>query len=483
MRRDLPNLTSEEVTRRIDEMKSYVLSVGEAAVDIAVSLFLLVMIGRSYGPGGLGVYTFLLSAFVIVSFLVEFGVGKYVERELAVESGKEVDGLLARTKGVILISGLMGGLGTLVLGKWIVGASVVGSGAWPGFCVLAVAVPFNLYSGFQASVLHGRGDHVTASRAGVVKRLVLLGSVFLLAGMGIRPDLLVTAFVFSEVTHILLVKRSLKLPSFTAALKRLGAAGATIRESLRYYFTHEGLRVLFFVDFFILGFFVSAVQEGSYAEASVLARFFLIIPLGAAPLYRVRVYRSTGIDHKRLFADSRRTAARFFSFHAVIALAFLLYFPYLLRVVFKVQGDLPIFFRIFSLLLPGLLLFSSTIVLEPLFNIGGREQGLNRIALRIFLINALLNLYLIPYAGVFGAAIATTGSLIVYFVLFAHGIGGKGEIPIKAYLLSGTLVYVAYHILDSARMPVLLVIPLIAVVLPLLFGVLGLYGQGEKFED
>ncbi|MDF1526816.1 MAG: polysaccharide biosynthesis C-terminal domain-containing protein [bacterium] len=480
MRRDLPNWTSGEVTRPIDEIKSYVLSVGEAAVDIGVSLFLLVMIGRSYGPGGLGVYTFLLSAFVIVSFLVEFGVGKYAERELAVGGGKDVDGLLARTKGVILISGLMGGLGTLVLGKWIVGASVVGSGAWPGFCVLAVAVPFNLYSGFQASVLHGRGDHVTASRAGVVKRLVLLGSVFLLTGTGIRPDLLVTAFVFSEIAHILLVKRAVRMPSLTAALARLGTARATIRESLRYYFTHEGLRVLFFVDFFILGFFVSAVQEGSYAEASVLARFFLIIPLGAAPLYRVRVYLSTGNDHMKLFADSRRTAARFFSFHAVIALTFLLYFPYLLRAVFRVQGDLPISFKIFSLLLPGLLLFSSTVVLEPLFNIDGRKQGLNRIALKVFLINAFLNFYLIPFAGVFGAAIATTLSLVIYFFLFAHGIGGKGEIPIKAYLLSGTLIYVAYHILDPARMPALLVIPLIAVVMPLLFGVLGLYSQNVE---
>ena len=479
MDRDPGNLTAKEVTRRINDAKSYALSVGEAAVDIAISLLLLILVGRAYGPGGLGVYTFLLSAFVIVSFLVEFGVGKYVERELAAGGGKDVDNLLARGKAVTLISGLVGGLGTLLLGQWIVGASVVGSGAWPGFCVLAVAVPFNLYSGFQTSVLHGRGDHAVASRAGVVKRLVLLGSVFLLAGMGIRPDLLVTAFVFSEVAHILLVKRVVRMPSLTAAVKKLGTARDTIRQGLRYYFTHEGLRVLFFVDFFILGFFVSAVQEGSYAEASVLSRLFLIIPLGAAPLFRVKVYRSADTDHEKLFVDSRRTAARFFSFHSVIALAILLYFPYLLRAVFKVQGDIPIFFSIFSLLLPGLLLFSSTVVLEPLFSLDGREQRLNSIALKVFLINGFLNFYLIPYAGVFGAAIATTLSLVIYFFLFARGIGSKGDIPINAYLLSGTLVYVAYHTLESVRMPVLVVIPLIAVVLPLLFWVLGLYGQGE----
>jgi O-antigen/teichoic acid export membrane protein len=480
MRQGPQNWTTKAVAHRIDQVKSYVLSVGETAVDIAVSILLLVLVGRAYGPGGLGVFSFLLSVFVIVSFLVEFGVGKYVERELAVGSRKDVQNLLSEARGVVLLSGLLGGLGTLLLGEWVVGASTVAQDAWPGFCVLSAAVPLNLYSGFQTSVLHGRGDHGSASRAGLVKRLVLLGSVFLLSGMRIRPDLLVIAFVFSEAAHILLVKRAVRVPSITATLKRLNAARATIRESLQYYFAHEGLRVLFFVDFFILGFFVSAVQEGSYAEASVLARLFLLIPLGAAPLYRVKAYRSTSVDHGRIFVDSQKTAARFFAFHSVIALAFLLYFPNLLKAVFKVQGDVPIFFSIFSLLLPGLLLFSSTVVLEPLFNIGNREQRLNRIALRVFLINAFLNVYLIPYAGVFGAAAATSLSLVIYFFLFVRGLGSKGNIPISAYFMSGGLVFVAYHILDSVRISYVLIIPLIAIVLPVLFGVLGLYGQNVE---
>lgn len=120
--------------------------------------------------------------------------------------------------------------------------------------------------------------------------------------------------------------------------------------------------------------------------------------------------------------------------------------------------------------------------MESLFNIntGSREQGLSRIALRVFVVNAFLNFYLIPYAGVFGAAIATTLSLVIYFFLFVRGIGSKGDIPMKAYLLSGALVYVAYHILDPVRISYILVIPLIAIVLPVLFGVLGLYEQNAE---
>ena len=84
MDRDAQNWTAEEVSRRIDQAKSYVLSIGGSAVDIAVSLVLLILVGRVYGPSGLGVYFFLLSVFVIISFLTKFGVGKYVEKELAV---------------------------------------------------------------------------------------------------------------------------------------------------------------------------------------------------------------------------------------------------------------------------------------------------------------------------------------------------------------------------------------------------------------
>jgi O-antigen/teichoic acid export membrane protein len=480
MDEDPGRLTARDITGKIDRAKSYIMSVGESAVDIFVSILLLVLVGRAYGPGGLGVYSFLLSVYVIVSFLAEPGVNKYVEREIAFGNRGDADSLLIDTRRVVFLSGLAGSMGTLLLGRWLIGVSSVALNAWPGFCVLAAAVPLNLYSGFKTSILHGRGDHVIASRAGFVKRLVQLFSVYFLSGMGLRPDLLVVAFVFSETAFIGIAKRKLRMPALKGTIKGLGNAGAVLSESLKFYFTHEGLKVLFFLDFFILGIFVSSAQEGSYAEASVLARLFLIIPLGAAPLYRVRVYSLAGIGREKIYLDSTKTAARFFTFHSVVALAFLLYFPHIIRAVFKIQGDIPVFFRIFSLLLPGLLLFSSTIVLEPLFNVSGREAGLSSIALWVFLINAFLNFYLIPYAGVFGAAVATSLSLIIYFLLFAHGVGEKGLIPYKIYLISGAMVYVAYHVLQVVRIPALLVLAIIAVVLPAMFGMVGLYDQNAE---
>ena len=448
-------------------------------MDIAVSILLLVMVGRAYGPEGLGIYTFLLSVFVIVSFLAEFGVNKWVEKELASGARGDVQSLLAEGKAAVLASSVLGVLGTLLLGSWAAGADTVARGALPGFVLLAVAVPLNLYSGYMASVLHGRGQHSHAARAGLTKRLVTIVLVFFLSSIRLRPELLVSVFILAETSFILTIGKKTTTPSLIAALGKLRQVGVTFRQSVRYYFTQEGLRILFFVDFFALGFFVSAAQVGSYAAASVLARLLILVPLGAAPVYRVKVYSASEVEELDVYRDSRRTAARLFTVHAIVGLAFLLYFPHILRAVFHVQGDVPVFFRVFSMLLPGLLIFIPTVVMEPFFGRSGEEDQLNRIAMKVFILNAFLNFYLIPFAGVFGAAMATTASLFVYFVLFSRKLGGGKVLSQMTYLLAGALIYSGYHVLNAVRLPAVAVIGAIAVALPVLFWVVGLYGQGE----
>jgi O-antigen/teichoic acid export membrane protein len=458
---------------------NYLLTIGEMAIDIAVSLLLLLMVGRAYGPEGLGVYTFLLSVFVIVSFLCEFGVNKWVEKELAagLHRGKQdVTGFLAEAKAAAFAAAIFGAVLITVLGNWAANAETVAQGKWTGFLLLTVAVPLNIYSGYLTSVLHGRGHHIEVSKAGFSKRVAQVILVFILSSIRLRPELLVSVFIFSELIFILNARKKAAVPSLAAALGKLGHSIAVFRQSIQYYFTQEGLRVLFFVDFFALGFFVTAAREGAYAEASVLARLFLLIPLGAAPLYRAKLYRASETD---IHTSPRRTAARLFTVHGIGALIFLLYFPQILRAFFHIQGDVPVFFKAFSMLLPGLLFFIPTAVMEPIFLRSGREDELNKMAARVFLLNAFLNFYLIPFAGVFGAAAATTISLVVYFVLFSRNVGGEKVLPVQVYLLAGALIYCGYHILKAVKLPAVVIIPGIAVLLPMLFWMVGMYGQGE----
>ncbi|UCG38348.1 MAG: polysaccharide biosynthesis C-terminal domain-containing protein [bacterium] len=460
----------------------YLLSVGETAADIVSSLAVLILVARAYGPPGLGTYSFLLSVYVILSYAAEMGVGKYVERELAGAGGPAGESLLAEARGVVLLAGLLGGLAALALGSWATELESAAGGTGRGFWFLAAALPLNIYNDLQIGVLHGRSMHAAASSLGLARRLVLVLAVAFLSVLGAPPETLTAGFVMSEGWAVLGAARKVRLPSLTRVIRQRGGFSGTLRGGLRYYFTHEALRVLFFVDFFLLGFFVPAAESGAYAEASVLTRLFLLVPLGIAPVFRVRIYGEAAGGRREVMAHCRRAAARVFTAHSVLALLFLLYFPRVLRMVFRVQGDIPLSFQAFGILLPGLLYFSSVTILEPLYGVTGREDLLNRTVLRVVALNAVLNLYLIPYAGILGAAFATSLSLAAYFVLFVRGPGGEAGIPLSSYLLSGGIVYAAYHALKGARMPGPALALLAAAAIPVLFRLVGLYGEEKGGE-
>jgi O-antigen/teichoic acid export membrane protein len=481
---DLPRKVIE-LKEKVTSRRDYLLAVSEEAVDILASLLSLVIVARAHGLEGLGVYSFLLSLFVIGSYLFEFGTARYVEREIALGRGRSgVDDLfLMDVQKAALLSALAGFGGVLLLGGIHAGAVSVSGVMGFGYLVVAAAVGLNILNSVNVAILHGLGRHAEASRASMKKRALFVGLVFLFSTLRFNAVFVLPALVFAEAAAMSWTRGKQGLPSLARSFRELHRASPVFKEGFQYYFTDEAFRVVIFLDLFILGFFVSPLAEGAYSEASVLARLFLIIPFSAAPIFRTRYYRIStegGMDAVR--SESRREAARLFTIHSLLGLTILLYFPHILRLVFKVQGDVPMPFRIFSILLPGLLYLGSAIVVEPLYTVSGQRQRLGRAALRVFLLNAFLNFYLIPYAGVLGAATATSVSLLVYFMLFARSLDGRLPFSRTTYLAAGLAVYVAYELFSSVRWPGIFVLPVMAVFIVALFWLIGMYGGDEEAE-
>ena len=65
-----------------------------------------------------------------------------------------------------------------------------------------------------------------------------------------------------------------------------------------------------------------------------------------------------------------------------------------------------------------LIFFSAVTALEPVFEARQQTTRLKRMTLVVALANLILNLNLIPFAGIEGAAMATAGAMFVYFFLF-----------------------------------------------------------------
>jgi O-antigen/teichoic acid export membrane protein len=171
----------------------------------------------------------------------------------------------------------------------------------------------------------------------------------------------------------------------------------------------------------------------------------------------------------------RRTAGRIFFFHSLLGLGILLTYPLVLRAVFPAQSGTPASFHVFSVLLPGLLYFGAASILEPVYTVQGKSAQLGAIALRVFLLNAFLNLYLVPHAGIAGAAAATSISLLIYFLTIGWGLDKESRLPGGKFLLAGAIVYLCYQSFSTVRMPVMLTLTAMVLTISVLFYLTGFF--------
>ena len=481
---NIPNNSPKikDPTALVKRAREYVLVLGEEAVDVVTALLALILIGRVYGKEGLGVFSFLLSVFVIASYIFEFGVGKYVEREIALfgENSSDRRSLLVNARRAAFFSAVCGAMAVLGFGAVYGYNTMMGEGLGGAFLILAAAVALNIFNAVRTSALHGLAKHEAASSVNLSKRLFFFASILLLSLAGTAPQFLVLAILLSEVFAAGRAKRKIRMPPFRKSFGEWKLIRPVLKEGFRYYFTDEAFRIVFFLDFFVLGLFVTSAELGAYSEASVLARLFLIVPLGAAPLFRIRFYRmASEIGKEEMIRTCRRTAARIFYFHSLFGLIILLAYPFVLKALFPIQGATPVSFQVFSVLLPGLLYFGAASILEPLYTVQGKSVLLGTIALRVFLLNAFLNLYLVPHAGINGAAIATTISLMIYFLASGRGLDRGSGLSRGKYLLAGAIVYLCYVFFSAVEMPGLFTLAGMVLSLSVLFYLTGFFGEEE----
>ena len=138
---------------------------------------------------------------------------------------------------------------------------------------------------------------------------------------------------------------------------------------------------MLYLDFLILGLFVSSWDLGVYAEASILARFLLLIPVSIKPIFRRRynlvVTRQGFQQASHLF---HKTTSVMFFLQSLFALYILLYFPDILNLFFHVRGEGLLSFRIFSAIVPGLVFFAAVTSQEPVYEAGNQVSSLKKLS-------------------------------------------------------------------------------------------------------
>lgn len=132
----------------------------------------------------------------------------------------------------------------------------------------------------------------------------------------------------------------------------------------------------------------------------VLMRLFLILPAGLQPVFRrqanLLVAAADRLGLQRLVS---RTARSLFVIHGLLAIVILVHFPRVMAIFFNLRHWTDQAFGVFALVVPGLVFHSLAIAMTPLFEAIQATDRLKRLALVVAAANTVLNLNLIPFAG------------------------------------------------------------------------------------
>lgn len=468
------------------------LVVGEGALGIVVNLLVMVLVERKLGQSALGVYSYLLSFYHLTSYVAEWGVPRFVERETALhsENPQEQEKVFGDGFQAILILGLLVGSLCCLSAPYDSTHTRIQE-KMAAYFLMGLAIPLRNLNRLRTASLHGRGRHNEAAKLQGKKRIVFLASVLVLLFLGVAPSYVVASFLISELYLAMVGGGILKFPPLRSALaglghRRPGRSGvarlrATLREGYGLIFMDDALEVVLYIDLLILGIFLSGWEVGVYAEASMLARFFLLIPMSIRPIFREKYCFWVAHAQERQAARlARKAAAHLFFLHALLALIVLLFFSEIMGGLFHAGAGESLSFQVFTVFVPGMLFAASVIASEPLYEALGEMGALRKLMMTVFSVNFCLNVYLIPVAGLFGAALATMISMLLYFLLFGMHMAKSYRLEKGLYLPAGAAVYVSYGVMQHIDAGGFATIVLLVSLLSLLFYGIGFFDEAER---
>ncbi|MDY6990881.1 MAG: oligosaccharide flippase family protein [Thermodesulfobacteriota bacterium] len=453
-------------------IREFSLVIGENTLELVAYLLAMVLIERALGQEGLGVYSYLLSLFMIGGYVTEFGVPRYVEQEIPLNKAREEDIVKDAFQATIMLGLLCVGL-FLLTGAYDAAHTRVQEKA-AAYLIIGMSIPFRNLNRLKMAILHGQGRHDDVAKVETYKRLAFLGAIFVLLLFRVPASYLVISFLTTELFALVLAVKKAPMPPIKAAWKNRQRLCHTLKKTQQFLFTDDAFDMVLYADFLVLGLYVTSWELGVYAEASILARFFLIVPMSIRPIFRHRYcVLSAEAASSEISNTLHRATAILFYLHSILALYILLYFVPILQTFFHTRGETLIAYKLFIVIVPGLLFYSSVMPSDAMYECQNSIQSLRSVIVAIAVVNLGLNFYLVPFAGVFGAATATMVSMLLYFLLFGLKLAQPYRPEKTSYLLAGGCVYLTYvliHFVDAGWALSLCLVPVVLFVLLFFMG-------------
>ena len=361
-----------------------------------------IVLARSLGPEGRGVYAVAVMATAIISLLAQLGVGPsnvyHLSKKLI-----DLDELIGHSTSLALV------LGTLCFAVVFGFVTLTGSSQVLGVgsmyvVVASAAVPFMLLTAFMQSLLQGGQRFVHFN--GVLLVQYAAPTVFLVLALLVFRDRTlgaVTAWTVSAaVTAATAALTVAPLSRFSLRMRR-----STIRSLLRFgsisYLGNVTSYVNYRFDVLIVNLFAGARQVGLYSVGTSLAEIVWFITNAASIVLAPRVAAAKPDEADR----TTEAVARVVGLLTLLAaLGLAVTAPFLVVLFFG--ADFAESTWAVWLLLPGIVTFSVSRILS-MYLLGRNKLKIDLLAATVGLVITLaLDFLLIPLYGFRGAAVASS---------------------------------------------------------------------------
>ena len=453
--------------------------IGEGSLDLFISIIISILVVRTQGDSALGMFSYFLSFYLLSGLVSEFGITKSLEREAAFHTNSGVRKKKYRESyDAVLLFSIFCTTVIIVTSFYSTSVTILDENIIPYF-IIAFTIPLQNINKLRIAFINGTGKHEQASKFIIKKRISLLVIFLILLMFNMPSSFLIIGFFLAELLLLITMTKT-NIDLFPQTWKLSGYAGVIqqIMTGYKYLLSGETLNIIFYLDYLILGMFVSSDKLGIYAKAVILTRCFLVVPLSIRPILR-KIYCNLASENdlKKLNEIINRSTVTLFFLQSVLALYILLHFPAVLNALFGPENDLIMPFNVFVIFLPGLLYFSSFILQESLYEAAGAVLQLQRLVITVSIVNLFLNIYLVPFAGISGAALATAGAMLVYFYMFGRGDLKDFRLNKMVYVYAGAVLYVTYTILKYIDFGFLLDIWLIPLLILIFYTLINVFNR------
>ena len=421
--------------RVVSRLPRTIHTLGTSIILIPIGIASSVLIARTIGPGGKGVFDLIIAT----STLLLTALGLSLPAGVTYEVARGDANIPSLSRRLVLIAAAQALICAAIL------ASVVGFGRASYFLpaqsqkwwIPAIAAYFflEMLANQWRAILVGRQEITRSNHCELAARVIQFLLLFALAGVLFVNGSRITVAALFGVTFLtsvilnLLLLRALR-PAFKSTGTRHPIRGA-LAFALPCYLGNLTQFLNYRLDLFILGALAGVASVGRYSLAVSLGQLIWLLSSSAASVLLPKVAASEGsVD---TIQNTNRLTRLVLSASVVSALALILVasqaIPLLYGDAFRPS------FPALVLILPGIAVFSTVNILAAYIAGIGQPRWNLAIAVVALVVTVSLDLYLIPRLDILGASLASTASYSVSALLTIILYVRKTGSPVRQLLL------------------------------------------------